>query len=169
MQNQDNEIPLKVAELISYNFLSVLTSQNSLKKLGDFYPNVESRMLAREWFALQVFLMVIAISSHYKDDPVGVKIAQYFRMYIIEGLSEVGVYGSEDEATTFIKFRLEEYDKKSSEKGQNPLMNMSIQFLKFINQDSSLLLVNTGEQISTFLQTNKKLVEEVEKLARQDY
>lgn len=166
MQKIDEETALKIAKLISHNFLTILISKDSLTKLGNFYPNVESRKLAREWFALQVFLMVIAISSHYKDDPVGITIAQYFRMYIIEGLSEAGVYGSEDEATAFIKSRLEEFDKKSSGKDENPLMNMSIQFLKFIDQDDVLLLVNTGEQISTFLQTNKNLVEEAEKIAK---
>jgi len=166
MQKIEQETALKIVKLISHNFLTVLISRDSLIKLGDFYPNVESRKLAREWFALQVFLMVIAISSYFKDDPVGIKIAQYFRMYIIEGLSEAGVYGSEDEATAFIKSRLEEYDKKSFGKGENPLMNMSIQFLKFIDQDDALLLVNTGEQISTFLQTNKKLMEEAGKIAK---
>lgn len=167
MQQVNDEFALKIAQLVSYNFLSVLISKDSLTKLGDFYPNVESRKLAREWFALQVFLMVIAISRHYKNDPIGIKIAQYFRMNIIEGLSEAGVYGSEDEATAFIKSRLEECDKRTSNKNENPLMNLSIQFLKFVSQEEALLLINTGEQISTFLQTNMKLVRDAERLVKQ--
>lgn len=169
MQQKNDDIPLKVGKLISYNFLTVLISKDSLTQLGDFYPNVESRKLAREWFALQVFLMVIAISSHFKDNPIGIKVAQYFRMYIIEGLSEAGVYGSEDEATLFVKSRLDVYDMESSKKGENYLMNVSIQFLKFVDQQDGLLLVNTGEQVSTFLQTNKKLIEEAEKLAKKNH
>lgn len=165
MSENNEEFAVKIAKLIAYNFLSVLISKESLTKLGDFYPNVESRKLAREWFALQVFLMVISISSHYKDDPIGLKVAQYFRKYIVEGLSEAGVYRSEDEATAFVKSRLEEYDSQSSNKNVNFLMNISIQYLKFIDQDDALLLVNTGEQISTFLLTNKKLVGDAEKLA----
>lgn len=168
MQKTNENMPLKIAKLISYSFLTVLISKDSLKKLGDFYPNVESRKLAREWFALQILLMVIAISSHYKDEPTGIKVAQNFRMYAIEGLVEAGVYGSEDESNAFIKSRLEIYDKESSKKNENPLMNLSIQFLKFVDQKDALLLINTGEQISTLLQTNKKLVKEAENIAKND-
>lgn len=167
MQKIVEETTLKIAKLISYNFLTVLASQGSQTKLRDFYPNVESRKLDREWFALQVLLMVIAISSHYKDDPVGMKIAQYFRMYIIKGLSDAGVYGSEDEATAFIKSRLEEFHQQSLGKNENPMLKLSLQFLKFVDLDDALLLINTGEQISSILQTNKKLVEEAEKIAKE--
>jgi len=92
----------KVAKLVSYNFLSVLLSENSLIKLGDFYANVESRKLAREWFALQFYLMIWAISSIYKEDPVGIEISNDFRIYAIEGLTEAGVYSSKEEAPAFL-------------------------------------------------------------------
>jgi len=164
--SNDNKA-LKIAKIISYNFLTVLISKDSLSRLGDFYPTIESRKLAREWFALQVLLMVISISNYYKEAPIGLNIAKHFHGYIVEGLAEAGVYGSSDEATEFIKSRLDFYNERMSIKKDNPLMNMSIQFLKYINNEDALLLVNTGEQISVILQTNIKLIREAKKIANE--
>ncbi len=158
--NKEEKI-VRIAKLISYSFLSTLISKESLTRLGDFYPRIESRKLASEWFALQLFLMIIAISSHYKDDIEGLEVAKVFRMYAVEGLVEAGVYGTENDATEFLKLRLGEYDTSYNGK-ENPLMTISIQFLKYINEENSLLLVNTGEQIATILRANMDLIKKAE-------
>lgn len=145
---------------IAHNFLTVLISERTLGQLRGFYSNIESRKLAREWFALQVFLMLIAISSHFKDNPEGIETAKVFRKYIVEGLAEAGVYESEDKATKLLKNRLDSYDKVTKS-DKNYLLEISIQFLKYIEQEDALLLANTGEQISIFLKNNTSLIKTI--------
>ena len=169
MKNLTNKINLakavKVSKLISYNFLSTLITESSLTKMGDFYPNVESRKLAREWFAMQFFVMVWSISSFYKDNPIGIEISKGFRLYTVEGLSEAGVFDSEDEAEVFIKSRSESYNEVTSSKKDNPLLKLSLKFLEFIDQKDPLLIINSGEQIATFLKVNINLIKEADNLA----
>ncbi len=114
-----------------------------------------------------MFLVIVAISNHFKEAPVGLEVTKVFRMYIVEGLVEAGVYTTEDDATQFLKLRFSEYDKNYDGK-ENPLMTISIQFLKYIDEGDALLLVNTGEQIATFLQTNMDLVKKAEHESEND-
>lgn len=159
-----NNITAEISEIIVFNFLSVLLSKNSLTKLGKFYPNVEAEKLGREWFALEIFLMIISLSSYYKDNQKGITIAQNFRYFVIEKLVEIGIYSSKKDAENFIKVRLDTYSDNFYNTNKNPLLSLCIQFLKYLNKKDTRLLVNTGEQVKVTLESNLKLIQEAEKL-----
>lgn len=154
----DAEMVVRVGTTLSQNYLTVLISEKTLNQLSDFYPNADRAILAKEWFALQMFLMVMSISSFYKDDPNGIEISKIFRQEVVNGYISAGIYGTEEVTVNYLKDRLNEYSEIA--KG-NYLLEISKHFLKLIGQGDALLLVNTGEQISTFLQTNLSLIKQV--------
>lgn len=154
----DAKMVVRVGTTLSQNYLTVLISEKTLNQLSDFYPNADRAVLAKEWFALQMFLMVMSISSFYKDDPNGIEISKIFRREVVTGYTSAEIYGPEEDAVKYLKNRLKEYGEIAN---GNYIFEISKYFLKLINQEDALLLLNTGEQISTFLKNNLSLVKQV--------
>lgn len=161
MPKSPEEMATESAKLIAGTFLTSLLSEKALTRLEESYPNVESQKLAQEWFALQFFLMVAALASHYADDAKGIAVGKHFRAWAIEGLVEAGVYRSTEGATEFIKERLGVYDEALSQH-ENPLLKVSLAFLKFLEQEDGALVAGTGHQIAAFLKSNQELVREAD-------
>lgn len=155
----------KMGELLADALILKHSKEDDLDWYKEQFPNTDEVILLRESFVYELFLMVMALELHFKENKEGPETAEYFNVYFSKKLIDASFFKDYSEYKAFSQPRIEAYNKASREnKEPNYIYWISKTFCGYCGDDADpakIFGISTAFPLS--LKANLEFIQNLEK------
>lgn len=114
MNKQSGDIEESISDGLALLYFHSFSKKENLDWLAKIFPQQSEDTIYRESLAFEQFIIMVAISSYYKDDPIGPKISERFSGLVETSILEAKLFDNREEYLIFIRERMGKYFEAAS-------------------------------------------------------
>lgn len=158
----NKEIREKIASLLCEG---VLASEKDLSTYKKIFSDVDSEeTIRREVTGFDAYMILVSVSSFYKDNSEGPKLFSSFLDFYENVLVQTQVFKSKNDCDEFIEQRIKEYSTVSqNKKGANYLIPLSIAVAKNFGSKNISSSIAIASMFVNLSKANMEFLDDVNK------